>query len=285
MALCRKVLDISYAKDPRLADWLNQSKQHLVVLTEYFAMEALNAQDDHSVAANFDILRNYPDQVLVTKTMNSLCQLGPKQLRKPKNLIDAPSTKNFARLCRQIGRMHVDPRIQLGIQERMHEARLYLENLSPAGDAMKDVLSGWLQTFRENDVKILRRENEWMTEFKHTFLMNIIKQSDGMLQLARPAACPDSLQNLLLSMNFAFPLCFSIRAVHRSAKGDPKDIGSRSHRSDLIDSTYCAIALYFDGLLTHDVGAQRTYDQARKLLTQLLNDAPRLPPIKYEKDW
>lgn len=43
MAVCRKVLDISYAKDPRLADWLKQSKQHLVVLTEYFAIEALNA--------------------------------------------------------------------------------------------------------------------------------------------------------------------------------------------------------------------------------------------------
>ncbi len=285
MTLCRKVLDISYAKDPKLANWLKQSKQHLVVLTEYFAIEALNAKDNHSVAANFDILRNYSDQVLVTKPLNPLCQLAPKLLRKPKNLIDTPSTKNFARLGRQIGRMHADPTIQLSIQERMHEARLYLDNLSPAGDAMKNVLSGWLQTFRESDVKTLRRDKEWTPEFRHTFLMNIIKQSDMMLQLARPTACPGTLQDLLLSMNFAFPLCFSIRSVHRSAKGDPKDIGSRSHRSDLIDSTYCAIALYFDGIFTHDMGAQKTYDQARKLLSQMLKDAPLMPPIKYEKDW
>ncbi|CAG9241845.1 hypothetical protein BDI4_1080056 [Burkholderia diffusa] len=285
MAVCRKVLDISYAKDPRLADWLKQSKQHLVVLTEYFAIEALNAGDDHGVAENFVILRNYPDQVLVTKAMNPLCRLAPKQLRKPKNLIDARSTKNFAQLCRQIGRMHTDPRIQSSIQERMHEARLYLENLSSAGDAMKDVLSAWIQTFREGDVKILRRENEWTPEFRHTFLKNIIEQSDMMLQRAHPAACPGTLQDLLLSMNFAFPLCFSIRAVHRSANGDPKDIGSKSHRSDLIDSTYCAVALYFDGLFTHDLGARQTYDQARKLLSHLLKDAPRMPPIKYEKNW
>ncbi|MBA4109206.1 MAG: hypothetical protein C0487_06395 [Leptothrix sp. (in: Bacteria)] len=285
MTVCRKVLDISCAKDPRLNDWLKQSKQHLVVLTEYFAVEALNARDQDGVAANFQIVRNYPDQVLVSKPMNPLCQLAPKQLRKPKNLIDNPSTKDFARLGRQIGRMHTDPRVQLGILERMHAARLFLENLSPAGDAVKDVLSGWLQTFSENDVKILRRENEWTPDFRHTFLKNIIEQSDIMLQRAHPGACPDTLQDLLLSMNFAFPLCFSIRAVHRSAKGNPKDIGSRSHRSDLIDSTYCAIALYFDGLITQDMGAQQTYDQARKMLSQLLKDAPRMSPIKYEKDW
>ncbi|MFT3778311.1 MAG: hypothetical protein QM772_08545 [Ottowia sp.] len=256
-----------------------------MVLTEYFAIEALNARDDRGAVANFDILRTYPDQVLVAKPMNLLCQLAPKQLRRPKNLIDVPSTKDFARLGRQMGRMHSDPGIQLSIQGKMHEAHLYLENLSPAGDAMKDVLSEWLKTFRETDVKTLRKENEWTPEFRHTFLRNIITQSDMMLQLARPAACPDTLQDLLLSMNFAFPLCFSIRAVHRSAKGDPQDIGSRSHRSDLIDSTYCALALYFDGLLTHDVGVQRTFDQARKLLSQLLEDAPRVPPIRYEKDW
>ncbi|MHA6914315.1 hypothetical protein ACQUJO_14430 [Ralstonia pseudosolanacearum] len=239
MMVCRKVLDISYAKDQGLACWLRQSKQHLVVLTEYFAIEALNARDELGVAENFDILRTYSDQVLVAKPMNLLCQLAPKNLRKPKNLIDAPSTKNFSRLCRQIGRMKSDPRIRLGIQEKMYEARLHLENLSPAGDAMKDVLSGWLQTFREIDVKILRKDNEWTPEFRHTFLKNIIVQSDAMLQLACPVACPDTLQDLLLSVNFAFPLCFSIRSVHRSSKGDPKDVGSRSHRSDLIDSTYC----------------------------------------------
>ncbi|WP_031364499.1 hypothetical protein [Caballeronia sordidicola] len=285
MAVCRKVLDISYAKDPRLANWLKQSKQHFVVLTEYFAVEALNARDTHGVAENFDILRNHPDQVLVAKPINPLCQLEPKHLHKPKNLIDASSTKDFTRLSRQIGRMHVDLRIQLAIQERMYEASLYLENLSPAGDAMKDVLSGWLKTFRESDVKMLRKENEWTSEFKHTFLKNIIELSDTMLELAHPTACPETLQDLLLSMNFAFPLCFSIRAVHRSAKGNPKDIGSRSHRSDLIDSTYCTIALYFDGLLTHDVGAQRTYNQARRILSQLLKDAPHIPSTKYEKDW
>jgi hypothetical protein len=285
MAVCRKVLDISYAKDPKLAHWLKQSKQHLVVLTEYFAIEALNAGDDRGVGENFDILRNYPDQVLVTKAMNPLCQLSPKQLRKPKNLIDTPSTKNFSRLCRQIGRMHADPSFQSSIQERMHEARLYLENLSSAGEATRDVLSGWLKTFRQSDVKILRRENEWTPEFRHTFLKNIIEQSDMMLQLAHPIACPGTLQDLLFSMNFAFPLCFSIRAVHRSAKGAPKDIGSKSHRGDLIDSTYCAIALYFDGLFTHDTGARQTYDQARKLLSQLLKDALRMPPIKYERNW
>lgn len=285
MAVCRKVLDISYANDRRLTDWLKQSKQHQVVLTEYFAIEALNVRDDRGVVENFGILRTYLDQVLVAKPMSLLCQLAPKQLRKPKNLIDIPSTKDFARLSRQMGRMQSDPRIQLGIQEKMHEANLHLESLSPAGDAMKDVLGGWLQTFRESDVKTLRKESEWTPGFRHTFLKNIIEQADMMLQLARPAACPDTLQDLLFSMNFAFPLCFSIRAVHRSAKGNPQDIGSRSHRSDLIDSTYCALALYFDGLLTHDMGAQRTYDQARKILEQFLEDMPHMPPIRYEKDW
>jgi hypothetical protein len=167
----------------------------------------------------------------------------------------------------------------------MHEARLYLENLSPAGDAMRDVLSGWLKTFNENDLKILRKENSWTPEFRHIFLKNVITLSDTMLELARPTACPETLQDLLLSVNFAFPLCFSIRAVHRSAKGNPQDIGSRSHRSDLIDSTYCTLALYFDGLLTHDLGARRTYDHAKRILSQLLDDAPGTPSIKYEKSW
>lgn len=285
MAICRKVLDISYAKNPRLNDWLKQSKQHFVVLTEYFAIEALHARDEDGVAANFEILRNYPGQVLVAKQVNPLCQLAPKQLRRPRNLIDEPSTKDFAKLGRQIGRMHSDLRIQSGIRQKMHDARLYLENLSPAGDAMKDVLSGWLQTFRERDVKALRRENEWTPEFRHTFLKNIIQQSDGMLDRVRPEACPGTVQELVLSMNFVFPLCFSIRAVQRSSKGNPRDIGSRSHRSDLIDSTYCAIALYFDGLLTQDMGAQQTYDLARKMLSQLLKESPRMPPVKWEKDW
>ncbi|NYT64098.1 hypothetical protein H0A66_17410 [Alcaligenaceae bacterium] len=146
-------------------------------------------------------------------------------------------------------------------------------------------LSGWLLTFNENDVKRLRKDKEWTPAFRHTFLKNIITQSDMMLQLARSSACPGTLQDLLLSMNFTFPLCFSIRSVHRSATGNPKDIGSRSHRSDLIDSTYCSLALYFDGLLTHDAGAQRTYDQARKIRSQLLKDALCTPSIKYEKDW
>ena len=80
MAILRKVLDISYAKDHNLADWLKQSKQHLVVLTEYFAIEALNARDELGVTENFDILRTYSDQVLVAKPMNLLCQLSPKHV-------------------------------------------------------------------------------------------------------------------------------------------------------------------------------------------------------------
>jgi hypothetical protein len=285
MAIRRKVLDISYAKDRGLSDWLKQSKQHLVVLTEYFAIEALNTRDARGVVENFDILRTYSDQVLVAKSMSQLCQLAPKKLRKPNNIIDVTSTKNFARLSRKIGRMQSDPKTQLSIREMMLEAALHLENLSPAGDAMKDVLNGWLKTFREIDVKILRKENEWTPEFRHTFLKNIIELSDTMLELASPVAYPDTLQDLLFSLNFVFPLCFSIRAVHRSTKGNPKDIGGRSHRSDLIDSTYCALALYFDGLLTHDIGAQKTFNQAREILSRLFKEAPSTPPIKYERDW
>lgn len=284
MVASRKVLDISYAKDSNLASWLRQNKQHQVVLTEYFAIEALNAQDSQSVAANFDIVRRFPRQVLVAKPMNPLCQLAPKQLRKQSNLIDGPATTDFARLARQIGSMHRDTDIRLGIENRMDAARNYLENLSPAGEAMKDVLSGWLQTFRPADVKALRKTDEWTLEFRQTFLKNILEQAGMMLERAGSSAQPISLQELLFSMNFAFPVCFSIRAVHRSAKGDPRDISFRSHRSDLIDSTYCTLALYFDGILTHDAGAQRTFNDARQLIRQLKHESLGTAPIEYQVD-
>ncbi|MFO6419255.1 hypothetical protein ACLBKS_03540 [Hylemonella sp. W303a] len=281
----RKVLDISYARDQRLAEWLKKSKHHQVILPEYFAVEALNVRDDLGVAANFEILGAYPDQVLLAKPMSFLCQLAPKQMRKSKNLIDALSTKNFTRLSRRIISAKSDPDSRLRIQEAMYEAGLYIESLSPAGDAMKEILSGWLKTFRESDIRALRKENEWTPEFRHNLLMNLIKMSDIMLSCARPEACPRTLPELLFSINFVFPLCLSVRAVHRRMKGDPKDIGEKSHRSDLIDSTYCTLALYFDGLLTHDMGAQRTFNQARNILGQLKEDAPRFSSITYEKDW
>lgn len=80
---------------------------------------------------------------------------------------------------------------------------------------------------------------------------------------------------------FRYALCAYCLMINWISTGSGTDRSPRSVRNHMVDLAIVAYATYFDGLLSTDGSATRTYDLARAILTTALA-IPALARIKIE---
>jgi hypothetical protein len=93
---------------------------------------------------------------------------------------------------------------------------------------------------------------------------------------------PPAAHDLPYSFIFRFALCAFLHALHWRVRGGAGDRLAERMRNDVIDVTYAAYALCFDGLLSDDKLVREIYENAEAMLALFTKYAPK-PPHRRAK--
>jgi hypothetical protein len=115
----------------------------------------------------------------------------------------------------------------------------------------------------------------------------VVKILDGTMNLAmkffalhpeiEKAPPSDELPHTFI---FRMALCAYIHALRWRVAGGAAGALPERMRNDVLDVTYAAYALCFDGLLSNDAMAKEIHDNARSLLDLFTKYAPKRSPAQ-----
>ena len=94
-----KIVDSNYLQEPALRQYLNESQEHFVLLSEYLSMEAYKEPSGKALLKSIEILKDFPNQVIILNNTITICGLIFKPEEKLKNLIDVTQTRGFKLFC------------------------------------------------------------------------------------------------------------------------------------------------------------------------------------------
>ncbi|WP_282353050.1 hypothetical protein [Pseudomonas sp. PS01303] len=261
------VVDSNQLKNPRLREFLQASTLNRAVLTDYAAMESLQGNAVQSIVNAMAIAGDYPDQIIVLKTTQSICQLSGRAAGLRRRLIDSSQTAGFAKYIRTLKTADSGDRAMVNvIQEMARDATEQLNRmLSDAADIAQ--IFGDISTdFSKEERAIVRNNEPFTIKMIDTLIKSVIEVS-SILFLTHPKV-PRKVTYQQLPNTFIFrnSLCCCLLALEWTASGGAKSAQRHKIRNDMVDSHFVTYATYFDGLLSDDAKALRLYNRATEVL-------------------
>lgn len=261
------VVDSNQLQSPRLIGFLEASTGNRAILTDYAAMEALQGDAVRSFANGMSIAGQYPNQIIVLKTTQAICQLSGRKAGLQRRLIDTSQTSGFAEFVQKLrlAESGYQPMVEELLKkakdanDQLHKMLADAASIAPAFD---DLTTGFTK-----DERRIVRENEPFTMRMVDTLIRLVIDVSGEIFSTHPKA-PRKLTYEQLPNTFIFrnSLCCCLLALDWTASGGTKDVKSHKIRNDMIDSHFATYATYFDGLLSDDAKALRLYNRTKWVL-------------------
>lgn len=261
------VVDSNQLQSPRLKAFLEASTANRAILTDYSAMEALQGNVVRSFANGMSIAGQYPNQIIVLKTTQSICQLIGRKAGLQRRLIDASQTSGFTDFVQKLklAESGYQPMIDELLEkakdanEQLHKMLADAASIAPA---FGDLTTG----FTKEERRIVR-DNEPFTMKMVDTLIKLVIEVSGEIFRAHPKAPPKlTYEQLPNTFIFRNSLCCCLLALDWTASGGTRDVKSHKIRNDMIDSHFVTYATYFDGLLSNDAKALRLYSRTKWVL-------------------
>jgi hypothetical protein len=272
----RMVVDSNFLQDDKLREYLSASPSNKAVIIDYAEMEALNGGPDVLLKST-EILAEFPKQVVLAKTTDVVSALAGKSKGLKKRFTDGKRSTGFRRWFRK-GRVGLKRRdkttvVHLGAQASEAAARLDVIEKGAAHFAAD--LEDAAKQFTRDELRILRNKERLTPEMVDKiidrvfhFALRFFDAHPGIKQLPTRKA-------LLHTFIFRYSLCATMHALRWMAAGGAKGAGQKRIRNDIVDVTFAAYGLCFDGLLTKDGMASEIYDNAKFMLDQFLSQEKR----------
>jgi len=127
--MTRMVLDVNFAREPALAEWLAGSRSRRVVLTDGFAVESYNTGQLSGLLANFEVLSDYPDQVDILFPSGRLVGLVPRAAGSLRRMLDTKMTAGFAEFTQKLKRAPHSAAVRKAIEPLILQASANTERL------------------------------------------------------------------------------------------------------------------------------------------------------------
>jgi hypothetical protein len=202
---------------------------------------------------------------------------GKKKALK-KRLTSGGGTRAFRKWCGTRARAAAgDVRFAKKILRRGEQATLQLADILANMAGFADNIRDATATFTDDELGILR-SHEPVTD------AIVLKILDGALRLAMTffllhpnGKKPPGAYDVPYSFIFRFALCAFLHALHWRVRGGAEDRLAERMRNDVIDVTYAAYGLCFDGLLSEDKLVREIYDNANVMLALFTKPAPKPP--------
>jgi len=237
---------------PRLESHLQRSRQNFVVLTDFASMESMKGDGEVNLPRSLEILRHYPQQVIVLRSTEHIMRLRPRSKGVLGRLIDPEQTAGFSQWCHQIFvERHSNPWIGFDLRQKSKAANVYFEYALKGTQKVRTGIELMLKNYTTEDLRSLRKR-EPISDALHERVVRDIMHTTAIVfrdssNQAMPAAA-----DALWSYQFRYALCAYLLVLKWFGDGGHDSVPDARLRNDFMDMTYAAYATYFDGLLTND---------------------------------
>jgi hypothetical protein len=264
----RMVVDSNQLQNPRLRTFLEASTANRAILTDYAAMEALQGNAVKSILNAMSIAGDYPDQIIVLKTTQSICQLSGRAAGLQRRLTDTSQTSGFAEYIRKLkvaesGYPPMVNEISKMARDAAEQLNRMLTDAAMAAQIFGDLSIG----FSKEERRIIRDNEPFTMKMLDTLIKSVMEVSGEIFRTHPRAPRKVTYEQLPNTFIFRNSLCCCLLALEWAAIGGAKDAQRHKIRNDMIDSHFATYATYFDGLLSNDAKAQRLYNRTKEVLT------------------
>ena len=259
----RKIVDSNYLQSDELENYLSESKQHHVVLSDYVAMDAYKGNTLKSITRSMSILQKYPKQVIILKDTLKVCGLKGKRSRLQQRMIDANQTRSFNEFCKDLDKATIGNELFREHISKLGEvANSHMDRILSDASKLEPRLLEVEKSFSEEDIQSIRKGQPFTEELCEKFVANILWFSAFLLRdhpkvKNRPKA--SELRNLLI---FRWAICIELLILDWISDGSQSGIKPKNWRNDLVDTVHAAYATFFDGLLTSDKKLMNIYQNS-----------------------
>ena len=255
----RMVIDKNMFERDDLRTWLAESKDHIAIVTDYAQLEMLKGNAVINILKSTEIVA-FPKQVHVLKPITKISALKGKQKGMKKRLTSGGATRSFRKWCRKRSRAaQGDKKLQGQILDNDEHAAAQFEDMLADMKGFAENIEDATSQFTEEELTILRNKQPATEAI-------VVKILDGTMSLAWKffALHPEieklpSAHELPHTFIFRMALCTYIHALRLRVAGGAADALPERMRNDVLDVTYAAYALCFDGLLSNDAMANEIY--------------------------
>jgi hypothetical protein len=220
------VVDKNMLEDPKtlgskhpLRAWLAESKDHIVIVTDYAQLEMLKGNALKNILKSTEILAEFPKQVHILKPITTVSGLKGKKKALKKRLTSGGGTRAFRKWCgTRAWAAAGDARFAEKILSRGEQATLQLADMLADMTGFADNILDATAAFTDDELGILRR-HEPVTD------AIVLKILDGTLRLAMKffllhpdGKRPPAVYDVPYTFIFRFALCAFLHALHWRAR-------------------------------------------------------------------
>lgn len=266
----RCVIDANYADSPELGHWLEQRGDNIAVLTDYFFMEAYRRGDATRVAKSFEQLAVRPRQVLLLHNTGTLSAMSPRARGATHRMTNHAGTRSFAQFLRHLREVETDARIRKAVEHHVVAANVQFDQMKREVAGMGAALEALAAAFHRDDMRAMRRGDDYSRRAIDVMLRQIAELAAIAIKQRGAPDLPTTREELAHSYVFRVSLCTYLSFMQRIEAGTVGGFLNDDHaRNDMVDAQYAAVAMYFDGLRTHDRRAAAMHQTARVMMDSI----------------
>ncbi|TCU61268.1 hypothetical protein EDF58_101582 [Novosphingobium sp. PhB57] len=265
----RIVIDSNCMQSDELREFLADDYRNKAVLTDYAAMEAFKGNTLVSVKSSWEVLGDFPDQIVVLKGTREAALIDPRAPGMGNRMQSRSETKgarDFGRLLNEAEAGHRALQAQLMVRGKW--ADHHMDSMLAKAGSMHLSIAEFSAVFTESELRRIRRDDEWTESMSMKFLDLVMELTINSFN-----AHPDQPRqprgkhwpNHFLYRHTLTYLVYMTRLAQRGAVTRK----ANSARNDAVDVIFATFATYFDGLMTADQEASAVHHISRALLTQI----------------
>lgn len=287
----RMIVDKNMLEDPKglgdshpLRAWLASSKDHIAVVTDYGQLEMLKGNAVKNILKSTELLAEFPKQVHILKPITEVSALKGKKKAMKHRMTSGGGTRSFRKWCSKraraaAGDKKFEERILKGGEQAATQLADMLGNMQGFADNIQDATA----SFTNEELGVLRRGEAPTDAIILKVFNGTLNLADKFFLLHPEITKQPKVHEVPHTFIFRFALCAYLHALHWRVQGGAAARLPEKMRNDVIDVTYAAYGLCFDGVFSDDELVKELYGKGRAMLDLFVKHAPKAPHGKKEK--
>nr|WP_225780476.1 hypothetical protein [Pseudomonas sp. Marseille-Q3773] len=261
------VVDTNQIDSPALHSFLSASKQNVVVVTDYCAMELYKPGVLEGLVSKLDVLKRHPGQIMILKGTLQVCGLRGRAAGLQRRLIDQDQTAGFQQYLADLELAAKGDRFLFeAFRKHCMAANEQIDRILPDANEILRILPDLFASYSTSDLAALASGNTSRCAAAVEAYRSIVEICYMVMKNHPSVRGMPSKQELGNTFIFRVVMATYLLGLFRHSTGASAVLKGENFRNDMIDMYFVAYGTFFDGLLTSDKRAKKLFGALKKLL-------------------
>lgn len=265
----RVVIDSNALRTEELKGWLAASKSHSAVITDYTWMEIYKGNERVALLESLDILKDFPDQVLLlkgTKQISAISGGGPGYANA---MIQSKSKAKFHETVRGlIGVERSEFFSMAAIQDHGKVAKGHFKKMDGTREDLLQFLSATDAVFGKGASSEIRHRATLSEEFIERFFLVVNSMHERFLKKHPSGPSPVEGKNRVNHFAWRYALAANLLTKEYVKNGSNLPNNNKII-NDMTDMVIAIYGTYFNGIMTSDSGLLNMYLELEVILRRV----------------